>query len=179
MEIKEWIWKGLMAFLVWISGKVSAEYVWPMFKRWIKKKFSNKSIENLKEELSAVKSENYIINATLDAFFRIHKTALFVNNADMELIWVNRSWLDLTGFRDAEEAYGFGYLRAIPKEHHKSMREQAEQMKKHPSIYEDSVIFINVEDKRKIQTIVRAIPICNENNELVKVLGIVIITEKM
>lgn len=175
MNINEWVWKGLMGVLVWVSGKVSAEYLWPKFKKWTKEFFSNKKLQ---DELKEIKEDSYITKETLDAFFRIHKLPLFVNNAQMELEWVNRSWLDLTGFRDAEEAYGFGYLRAIPKEHHAEMMSQAEQMKKHPSIYEDSVIFKNLDSGEKIQTIVRAIPICNKNDELVKVLGLVIITEK-
>lgn len=167
-EWKDDLWKpALAAVLGWVSTKAGKKIV-PFAKEVWKLKDVNKELAELKKQI-------YLHKEEMSALLHIMKMPMFVNNEKMELVWVNAAWLEMTGFRDPEDALGFGYLRAVPERYHSQYEAISEQMKRHPFNFTGTVVMRNVETKQEITCFCRTKDISDENGNLVKVLGILII----
>src|SRR5690349_260940 len=62
-----------------------------------------------------------IIKNTIRAAFHTDKNPVFILNSKGAVIYVNPAWLEMTGFIDTKDAYGFGYMMAIPLEDQPTM----------------------------------------------------------
>ncbi len=168
-EWKDDFWKPVLAAAIgWLSTK-GAKKVVPFAKDVWK-------LKDVQKELDSLKKRMHLREEEMSALLHIMKMPMFINNEKMELIWVNAAWLELTGFRDPEDAYGVGYLRAVPERYHKQYAEIAEQMKRHPFTFTGTVIMRNIENPEKeIPCFCRTRDISDESGNLVKILGILII----
>lgn len=167
-DIKEDSWKLILTGAAGLIGKWLLKQRKP-FVKW----FNGLMVIN--NELAKVKAELHLEKSLRQSFFKIHKSPLFINDANMELEWVNAAWLEMTGFRDPEDAYGLGFLRAIPESDHEKMKRRGRMMIDHPSVYLGEITFINIDTGKTIKTLCRADPVFDEEGKLLKVLGMLVI----
>ena len=49
----------------------------------------------------------------LDAIIEIHRSPIYFTDKDGGMIYANTAWVELTGFTNAEDAYGMGYMLSL------------------------------------------------------------------
>lgn len=121
-------------------------------------------LEKLSDRLA--KDENM-----LRSLFDSSKTPTYILDADFELIYVNTAWLELLGFSNDEDAFGLGFLKAIPDSQMVAMDRQMKNSKEHPSRFSDKMQFKHVKTKEEFFMFCMSTPIYDYKDNLYCTLG--------
>ena len=115
--------------------------------------------------------ESFILRAKQMALVYCAPDPIFISNSQGEVTFVNPAWLNMTGMPTASDAYGYGYIKVVHPINKKSIQDDGELLIKHPSSYENVVIFQHFKTKKAIHTICRSEPIRDEEGNLVETIG--------
>jgi PAS domain-containing protein len=102
---------GIIAFVV----KKGYRFLKPKIKKLKELYYSVDKILKLQTDVNLIEEENFILRATLISVVKTAPYAMYMLDKENKLILVNNAWLNISGFNDAEEAYNFGYYKAIEK----------------------------------------------------------------
>ncbi len=135
---------GILGFIgLWVAKKFKP------FTKWASSMYKlSDRIDVLEKELRAtvqkletrIAVDENMIKALLDN----SKTAAFMLDKDFELNYVNSAWMERLGFVNDEEAFGIGFLKAIPESHIAKMERQMKNSKEHPGRFSEIVHFMHV-----------------------------------
>ena len=164
MEWSSEIWKECVA--VGIGGLVV------YFKKDILpflKKMYGKTVRNKVDELAVRMdvSENLFY-----ALLEIDDRAIFVNDDKGELIYVNTSWLNITGMPNVDSAKGHGYMAIIPAEDKEAMQRLQETYQKHPTTrFDGNIRFKKYKTNVITEYYCKSLPITDYKNIVKKTIG--------
>lgn len=108
----------------------------------------------------------------LDAIIEIHRSPIYFTDQDGGMIYANTAWVELTGFTNAEDAYGMGYMRAVSDEDEQEIMAINQTYFKHPSDLEGIVVFVNIRTKMKIPCKYRSKVVKDEQGKFIMGIGI-------
>lgn len=172
MEWSAEIWKECLA--VGIGGLVVyfKKDILPFFKKLYGKTLRNK-IDELEIRMDI--SENLFY-----ALLEIDDRAIFVNDENAEVAYVNPAWLTLTGMPNLESAKGHGYMSVIPKEDRDLIEQMYQSHQRHPTTRFDG----NIRFQKYKTTIIteyycRSLPITDYKNHVKKTIGRIYIIENI
>jgi len=79
-----------------------------------------------------------------DAFIEIHRTPIYYTDEIGQVTYVNTAYVELTGFTNAEDAHGLGYMRAVSDSDEKDIVKLNENYHKKPSNLSGTVTMVNI-----------------------------------
>ena len=164
MEWSAEIWKeciavGIGAFVVYFKKDIS-----PFLKKIYGKTLRNK-IDELGIRMDV--SENLFY-----ALLEIDDRAIFVNDENGEVVYVNLSWLNLTGMPNMESAIGYGYMAVIPKEDKQIIEQQQQAHLKHPKTrFDGNIRFQKYKTNIITEYYCKSLPITDYKNNVKKTIG--------
>ncbi len=171
----EWDWSdtfktAIIAALGWVGQRTVKKLkpAWVLLKKFI----------NLAQTTDQISYTVSLLKNQQLALFHIDKDPIFITNLKGEVTYVNPAFLDLTGFENAEESYGFGYTSAIHPDSRAEHEKLRAELVLHPSPYHGYIKLRNKKTGKVILTVCRTKLVYNLKNELVETIGrIYIITE--
>ena len=96
--------------------------------------------ENVEKLETRIAVDENMIRSLLDN----SKTASFMLDKDFELNYVNSAWIERLGFTNDEEAFGVGFLKAIPETNMPKIERQMKNLREHPGRFSEPVHFRHV-----------------------------------
>lgn len=165
MEWKEEAAKTIIGGLIIFIGS----YFFKLAKRSITP--LKKIIKNAQEIDRLVISVDEL-NKIQDAIIEIHRSPIYFTDKDGGIIYVNTAWVEMTGFTNAEDAYGMGYMRAVSDEDEQDIMKINQTYYKHPTDIEGFVVFVNLRTKTRIPCKYRSKVVKNDKGEFIKGIGI-------
>lgn len=159
-EVASDIFKALLILAAtWV-----ARYLSPFFK-------AVRKITKVSDRVDELENKVYILDSKLAAGFHTAVDPVFIVDVKGDLVYANPAWQDLTEFSNVQDAYGKGYLRAIPPDDRDSIEEQSERLILHPGSIEMNVIFLTIRTKIIVNTLCRSEPFKNKEGFVVGTLG--------
>ncbi len=174
----DWIEKGkeaaylgaLALFGTWVTKKAK-----PFSKQVVKLSNLSDRVDKLEIELRAtvakletrIAVEENMVRAMLDN----SKTAAFTMDKDFELNYVNSAWLERLGFTNDEEAFGIGFLKAIPEAYMEKMERQMRNSKEHPGRFSEKVCFKHLKTGEEFWMFCMSTPIYDYKDSVHGTLG--------
>ena len=131
----EWKEDALKATIVALLGFIGHAFL-KFFKRSI---YPLKKVLKDANKVNGLEVEQHYISQLLQSFIHVMPYPMYIMDIKGDLEYVNPAWCTVTGFRDPEDAYGMGFMRAIPDRHVELMMKRNEQFVKHPSNFEGVV----------------------------------------
>jgi len=107
-----------------------------------------------------------------DAIIEIHRSPIYFTDKDGGIIYVNTAWVELTGFTNAEDAHGMGYMRAVSDEDEQEIMQINQSYYKHPTDLEGIVVFVNLRSKIRIPCKYRSKVVNDDNGNFIMGIGI-------
>ena len=123
------------------------------------------------EDIEDIETRIEIIENTFIALYDISIDPMFKTNNNGEVTYVNVAWLDMTGITDSKNAYGFGYMAAIPEEDIAKISRLNEQYTSHPSTYIGNIRFKNVTTGSIIEANCKSTVIYDFKNNITETIG--------
>lgn len=124
------------------------------------------------DKLNVLMDNQSTIKMKVRAQMNTDSSPSFVIDKKGDLVYVNDAWLSLTGFQKAEQAYGIGWLKAIPEEDQKTLIDEHEQQLSYPSDFFGKVRFKNIQTGFCVDTICRVTCVKSEHSgELIEKIG--------
>jgi PAS domain S-box-containing protein len=165
----KWEWAAdTFKALILVAATWAANYARKKFIPFLK---AIKRIVKVSDRVDALEVEVSIIESRLRAALHTDPNPAFIVDAKTDLIYANPAWGEMTGFSNIQDAYGKGYLKAIPPEDRDSIERDGERFAEHPSSYEGDVRFRHIKTKQIISTIVRSELVYDKNGELIQTIG--------
>lgn len=128
-------------------------------------------IIKVSDRVDLLELELSIIGNRQMAVIHADPNPVFIVNEKTDLVYANPAWVAMTGFSDAKDAYGKGYLKAIPPEDREMVEKDGERFAEHPSSYEGEVTFRNIKTKLIIKTLCRSELVHDKDGKLVQTIG--------
>jgi PAS domain S-box-containing protein len=157
---------GLAVAGAWILKKIK-----PFSKEIIKLSKLSDRVDIIEERINTQDRRISVDENYMNAIFDNSLTAIFRLDHNFELVYVNTAWVELAGFSSDEEAYGVGFLKAIPDRFKAAMRDQMESSKKHPSRFSEKIPFRNIKTKIEFEMLCRSTPVYDNKNIVCGTLG--------
>lgn len=149
------------SLLVYYRKKITLE----SFFLWVKNAWS------ISSTLKSILNRVTILENTNTAAMNVDRHPIFIVDNNQNLIYANTALAVLIGFTDVRDAYGQGYMVAIPDEDIEKVDRLNKRMKEHESSYSGEFIFCHVQTKEPIITNCRSEIIRNIDGKLEKTLG--------
>lgn len=113
------------------------------------------------------------------ALLEIDEKAIFITE-NGELVYVNPSWLAITGMPSIESAKGLGYMSVIPKEDKEMMEQLHELHQRHPiTRYDGPIRFQKYKTNIITEYYCKSIPVTDYKNHIKKNIGRIYIIENI
>lgn len=139
---------GIAGICAWVGNYIRKNAV-PFYKQVI-------ILAKLAARVEIMERRIYIAESKQMVILYTSTDPSFITNTKGEVVFVNPAWLDMTGISTANDAYGFGYMQAIPIEDREALREQSEILVDHPGPFSGAVRFKNVRSGDIIDTLCRS-----------------------
>lgn len=152
---------GLIAFVGAYFFKLAKRSITPLRK-------IIKNAQEIDKLILAVEENERVI----DAIIEIHRSPIYFTDADGGITYVNTAWIELTGFTNAEDAHGMGYMRAVSDEDEAEIMAINQNYYKHPTDLEGIVVFVNLRSKIRIPCKYRSRVVRNDEGKFIKGIGI-------
>ena len=174
----DWKEKGLEASylgVLAIVGTFLAKKFKP-FTKWASMMYNlSNRVDILEKELKVnvekletrIAVDENMIKALLDN----SKTAAFMLDKNFELNYVNSTWMGKFGFTNDEEAFGVGFLRAIPESYIVKMERQMKNSREHPGRFSEPVFFRHVKTGVEFWMLCMSTPIYDYKGKVHGTLG--------
>ena len=130
-----------------------------------------RKIAKVSDRVDELENKVFILDSKLAAGFHTAVDPVFIVDLKGDLIYANPAWQDFTEFSNVKDAYGKGYLRAIPPDDRDSIEEQSERLLLHPGSIEMNVRFLTIRTKIIVNTLCRSEPFKNKEGIVVGTLG--------
>jgi len=132
---------------------------------------SGDSIEKLNDQQHEQAIEISILKSKQMALLHTSLEPAFITAPNGDLIYVNPAWLEMTGFRDPKDAYGYGYLKCIPVLDRGELLKHVELLIQHPSPSETVIRFQQLGTGKIITTMCRTELVHDGNGVLIETVG--------
>ena len=162
-----WLQEGIKAGIISIVT-AAVIYFWKNARQLYKK--AQKIIDSA-DKLDLLEMEVGVLKSKQMADFHTDVTPVFINNTKGELIYANRAWADLLGWKSVKDAYGKGYLKAVPPQDIEEMERQSQRLVDHPSSFDGEVRLMHRITKEYIYAICRTELIHDNKGNLVETIG--------
>lgn len=139
----------------------------PGYKSW--KKFLKKL--HRVEDLDLMETRLEILENTFVAWYDILEDPIYKTSPSGEVTYVNAAWLEMTGITDSKNAFGFGYMAAIPDEDFAKIERLHDLHQAHPSSFRGNVRFKNVQTGEIITTRCKAALVYDFKDNLIETIG--------
>lgn len=174
----EWFKAGVIKVATWggaILATWGANYARKRWKPFYKNLVAFIGLANrvisLEKTQAKQKQELEVIDNLLLAKLKIDEKPMFLNDNKGNLVFVNNSWLKVLGYSDPEDAYGEGYLLAIPEADRERVHRQAQRYAASPSPFSGVVTFINISTEAEVKTFCRTELVFDNNGNFFKTIG--------
>lgn len=154
---------GILVLLTWGTNYLRKKAL-PFLKEFRRFLKLTEIVDRIDNEVGVLKSKQM-------ASLHTDVHPIFIMNNEGEMIYANPAWCDMTGFTNVKDAYGKGYLKAIPPEDIEMIEKQNERLVEHPSSYEGEIRFRHIKTKEIINTICRSELVHGRNEVLVETVG--------
>ena len=147
---------------------------------WLLKQMKNKAtpiykaIKKLSEvvnRVDALELKISIVDAKQLALIEMDPDPIFITDNESNVLYVNMSWLAMTGIRDVDHAKGKGYMQAIAIDYLPEFEKLVTRYLKHDSSFEGYIFFQHILTKEIIKTLCRSEPIYDVNKVLLGSIG--------
>lgn len=165
-----WDWaidtfKGLIAIVVaWFANYLRKESK-PIL-RAIKK------LANIVKILERMESLQAIHDSKFKGYIHVSRHPIYEIDTIGAITYVNQAWVDLTGFKDDKDAYGFGYMRAVHPEDRDEIEKQRQMIEKHNSSFNGIVRFKNLKTDQIIICDCVSQPFTDDKGKIIGTIGI-------
>lgn len=162
----DWREKGIEAIYLGVIAFLGSAFV-KRFKPSLK---GAKRMYGVIDEVDVLKKEVGVLKDLIQKILYTAPDPIFKVNNKGEVIFVNPAWLQMTGVRTEKDAFGFGFMKAIPEDDRDAMVDQSEMLTKHPSAFEGEIRFQHLVTDDIILTICRSEPVFY-NGEHIETIG--------
>lgn len=164
-----WDWaidtfKGLIAVgVAWLASYLRKQAK-PIF-------LAIKKLSNIVKILQKIEYEQAVLGSKFTALIHISRNPIYIINTSGGITYVNQAWVDLTGFKDDKDAYGFGYLRAVHPDDRAEIEKQRQMIEQHDSSFNGVVRFKNLKTDEIIICDCVSQPFTDEKGKTVGTIG--------
>ena len=137
----------------------------------IKAKILPNGGSSLDDKLNVIINTQELMREKQKALMYSDLTPMFTLDANENLTFVNAAWLKLTGFNNPEDAYGIGWLRAIPEDERKKLMDIREQQRQSPFAFYDTVIFKNIMTGELVKTTCKTTLVKDAKGQVIEKIG--------
>lgn len=102
-----------------------------------------RKMSNIVKIIQDIEKQQAINASKFSALIHISRQPVYIIDTTGAVTYVNQAWVDLTGFKDDKDAYGFGYLRAVHSDDRK-------EIERHSSSFNGLVRFRNLKTDQVI-----------------------------
>lgn len=152
-----------------------ANYIRPKIVPWMKERLrtwkNTERIDALEAEIKVIRVRLHIAESKQMAALHTAPDPIFIMNPGGELVYANPAWGLMTGFTNIEDAYGKGYMQAIPPHDRDEIEKQNERLVEHPGSFEGEIRFRHLRTKDIINTICRSEPVHDDKEKVIETIG--------
>jgi len=123
-------------------------------------------------KVDRIEDDGHYASQLLQSVIHIMPYPMYIMDIKGDLEYVNPAWCEVTGFRDPEDAYGMGFMRAIPDADAEMMMRRNEQFIKHPSNFEGVVNLRHIYTGEEFKANCRTELIYSKDKKVIKTIGI-------
>ena len=153
----------IAAAALWLASYIRKKIV-PVFKALLR-------IAQVVERVDEIENDVWIVKSKQRAIMATDPNPTYITDCNSDLIYANPAWAEMAGFNSVEDAYGKGYLRAIPNEDVEPLEQMAERQVKHPFSFEGHIRFKNIRTGEIVNTICRSELVFNKDGKWIRTIG--------